>query len=108
MAEAGKDVRRHYDELAFENFFQRFNLADIKETFIQNGFRTCRSLMIVTDEELKEIGIGSLGLRKEVLGAVKEWKKPLLRMAGNEGPGMMVNNRKSSILSPQAYMICYS
>lgn len=91
MAEAGKDVRRQYDELAFENFFQRFNLLDIKDTFVENGFRTCRSLMIVTDDELKEIGIGSLGLRKEVLGAIAEWKKPILQRASNTGPGTVVN-----------------
>lgn len=91
MAEAGKDVRRQYDEMAFDNFFQRFNLSDLKDTFIENGFRTCRSLMIVTDEELKEIGIASLGLRKEVLGAVEEWRKPLLQSAGNQGPGTVMN-----------------
>ena len=91
MAEAGRDVRRQYDELAFDNFFQRFSLADLKDAFTENGFRTCRSLMIVSDEDLKEIGIASLGLRKEVLGAVEEWKKPLLQRAGNQGPGTVVN-----------------
>ena len=91
MAEAGKDIRRQYDELAFDNFFQRFNLVDLKDNFIENGFRTCRSLMIVTDDDLKEIGISSLGLRKEVLGAVEEWKKPLLQRAGNTAPGIVQN-----------------
>ena len=98
MAEAGKDVRRQYDELAFENFFQRFNLSDLKDAFTENGFRTCRSLMIVTDDDLKEIGIGSLGLRKEVLGAVEEWRKPLLQRAGNHGPGTVTNTKNKVII----------
>ncbi len=79
MAEMGKAAQRTYDEIAFENFFARFNLHDMKDTFIENGFRTCRSLMIVSDDDLKEIGISSLGLRKELLGAVEEWKRPLLQ-----------------------------
>ena len=76
MAE-GKLARKTGDDIAFDNFFIRFHLSDLKDAFVENGFRTCRSLMIVTDDDLKEIGITSLGLRKEVLGAVEEWKKPL-------------------------------
>eukprot|EP00794_Sanderia_malayensis_P014042 gene14042-15501_t len=80
MAELGKTHGKTFDEIAFDNFFARFNLEDMKEPFIENGFRTCRSLMIVTDNELKEIGFSSLGLRKELLGAVEEWKKPLMQV----------------------------
>ncbi|XP_065054354.1 uncharacterized protein LOC135683114 isoform X2 [Rhopilema esculentum] len=100
MAEAGKDVRRQYDELAFDNFFQRFSLVDLKDLFIENGFRTCRSLMIVTDDDLKEIGIASLGLRKEVLGAVEEWRKPLLQRTGSSAPDR--NQKTTPITTSQA------
>ena len=84
MADLGKTQGKTYDEIAFDNFFERFTLLDLKEAFMHNGFRTCRSLMIVTDEDMKEIGIASLGLRKELLGAVAEWKKPLIQRASNQ------------------------
>lgn len=45
---------------------------DLQSVFLENDFRNLEGLMEVSDQDLRDMGVQKLGLRKSFLGAVKK------------------------------------
>lgn len=66
----------------FDNFFVDFGLEKIKDIFVDNGFESVMALQEVSDEDMKEIGVKSMGMRRQFLGAVKKISMTKLNSKG--------------------------
>ena len=74
---ASKPPHESRQQPTVETFLRGVGLEDYAKLFTQNDITSIQLMMALTDDDLRSIGIVSLGHRKLLLGGFKEKSSPL-------------------------------
>ena len=58
----------------FDEFCDFYDLKSIKEVLVENEFSSIQALLVVGEDDLKEMGINALGKRKHFIGSIENYK----------------------------------